>query len=147
MWLASSPKLPSLAQRVDSHNGRMEHLRYSPEYQVLACIPCRHAILPAYLDPYLKGHREEWLGLESAKAISVLKKRLQEFTLADHSQLKIQIPSPSSLALPGLKVEERLDCTQCRFVTRSKGWMQKMSGRISLPHDVEVDPRRLPSML
>ncbi|KAJ5104276.1 hypothetical protein N7532_004805 [Penicillium argentinense] len=103
----------------------MEHFRYLPEYQVLVCIPCGHAVPPAYLDTHLKGHRKEWLGLDSTMAISVLKKQLQEFTLADPSQQQIQIPSPSSLALPGLPVEEGIGCTQCQFVTRSEGWMQK----------------------
>lgn len=38
--------------------------------------------------------------------ISVLKKQLQEFTLADPSQQQIKVLSPSSLALRSLPVEE-----------------------------------------
>jgi hypothetical protein len=63
----------------------MEHFRYLLEYQVLAYIPCGHAVSPVHLDTHLKGHRKEWLDLDSAMAISVLKKQLQEFSVADPS--------------------------------------------------------------
>jgi hypothetical protein len=84
----------------------MEHFRYLPEYQVLVC-PYGHFVLPTHLDTHLKGHRKKWLGLDSTMVISVLKKQLQEFTLADPSQQQIKVLSPSSLALRSLPVEER----------------------------------------
>ncbi|KAJ5825151.1 hypothetical protein N7474_002289 [Penicillium riverlandense] len=103
----------------------MEHFRYLLEYQVLVCKPCGHAVPPAHLSTRLKGHRKEWPSLNSATAVSRLEKQLEEFSLAEPSQQQIQVPSPSSLALPGLPVEQGLGCTQCPFVTRSEGWMEK----------------------
>jgi hypothetical protein len=60
----------------------MEHFRYLPEYQVLICKPCDHAVPSAHLHTYLKGHGKEWLGLDSAKAVSLLKSRYTTHTSA-----------------------------------------------------------------
>ncbi|KAF7136741.1 hypothetical protein CNMCM5793_006210 [Aspergillus hiratsukae] len=103
----------------------MDRFIYLPEHRVLICKLCTYAVPPTYLRTHLKGHRNQIPGLNSAGAISALEKELRELPLIDPSQETVKFPSPDTMALPGLPVQEGLQCKQCRYITCSKAWMQQ----------------------
>jgi hypothetical protein len=92
----------------------MEHFRYFPKYRVLICRPCGRAIPAAHLHSHLKGHRKEWLGLNSTTAMSQLKQRLQEYELADPSQKRVPIPPPRSTSRARASMQAMSFCDALR---------------------------------
>jgi hypothetical protein len=105
----------------------MDLFRHFPQYRVLVCLSCRHAVPPPGLQSHIQKHHSRHPGCGTSERIHAVVRRLLELDLVDPACGSVTFPSPESLPLPDLPIYSGFACASCSFVARLESTVAKHS--------------------
>src|SRR5271154_2410037 len=99
----------------------MEYFTHLPDFQVIICKECQHAVLPSHIDTHFAANPQHGLGKKErrriAKEIAEINRLISnEETLR---QCEFTFPPPTSEPIPALAPPIK-DYIQCKFETAGK---------------------------
>ena len=97
----------------------MEPFVHLPEYRIIICVECKHAVLPSHVDAHLKDENKHNASKEEQERIYQEVQQI-EGLIEERAELnKISFPPPSNPPISILQ-EPRKDGIQCQLEDKNR---------------------------